>query len=668
MAVVDVETTYSGPLAGGMSFGRAGPYRRTDGVVTFAVDPDNRANQRDRRPRPGAQRRLGPRAVPVRLHTARSGGARPRQPRPHRGRRQPRPPVRHELHVQPGRSAARGLEGNTNRRRVPIPRRLFDHLDRMAVGRVPERGTHRAAGPSRSDIRQARPRPDGRTDMAQRRPTAPGCWPTASTTPTLSRTWTTPRPRSSCATGRTAPTPRYRPRSGGSLRETAEGVVPSAEHVYLESGFQPGRIYHLVYTTEGAPVVGAGLLAVREAATWLRNPSPLNPVDGGFDRAYAFGSSQTGRLLRHFVSLGLNLDEDGRPVFDGFMPHVAGGRRGEFNHRFAQPSVQSTPGFGHLFPFADNETADPHTGRRFRPAQPSDRAGRRAEDLLHQHVGRVLAGRRLPGAHRRARRTRPGPGGWARESTTSGARSTVPARCRRAVSTRRTAVVADTGSTSSTTRPLLRAASRQPRPLGSGRRGAAAEQPSEARRRHRRHPRRGVGVLWPGPRRCKAGPGEAVGAPGSRPRPGGRQRRRRLPRKGRVESIRVSCRRSTPTETRRPGIRLPDIAVPVRDPCRLEHSRARDRRSRADRADAGAHAVLRAGRRLPEVRRGQPSRPLRERYGSRDEYLGPGQRARPGPGPLGDTCSTMDVDVVVDGCARRYDAAMSEVSIRNNRR
>ena len=44
MAVVDVDTTCSGPFAGGKSFGRAGPYRRTDGVVTFAVDPDNRAN------------------------------------------------------------------------------------------------------------------------------------------------------------------------------------------------------------------------------------------------------------------------------------------------------------------------------------------------------------------------------------------------------------------------------------------------------------------------------------------------------------------------------------------------------------------------------------------------------------------------------------------------
>ena len=48
------------------------------------------------------------------------------------------------------------------------------------------------------------------------------------------------------------------------------------------------------------------------------------------------------------------LDEAGRPVFDGVIPHVAGARRGEFNHRYAQPSVQSARSFGHLPPFGDD--------------------------------------------------------------------------------------------------------------------------------------------------------------------------------------------------------------------------------------------------------------------------------------------------------------------------
>ena len=142
-------------------------------------------------------------------------------------------------------------------------------------------------------------------------------------------------------------------------RETDDGVVASREHIYLDSGFQPGKIYHIVYSTDGAPIVGTGLLAVRDVASWLRHPVNINPVNGGFERVYGFGVSQTGRLLRHFIYLGLNMDEAGRLVYDGLLPHVAGGRRGQFNNRFGQPSVPATPGFGHRFPFADQETTDP---------------------------------------------------------------------------------------------------------------------------------------------------------------------------------------------------------------------------------------------------------------------------------------------------------------------
>jgi hypothetical protein len=139
-------------------------------------------------------------------------------------------------------------------------------------------------------------------------------------------------------------------------------IEHSLNHIYLEAGFEPGRIYQLVYTAEGAPVVGTGLLAIREIASFLRTPSDLNPTEG-FDHTYAYGISQTGRMLRHLLHLGLNLDEAGAIAYDGLLPHVAGGRRGEFNHRFAQPSQQSLPGFGHIFPFADKPTVDPYSER-----------------------------------------------------------------------------------------------------------------------------------------------------------------------------------------------------------------------------------------------------------------------------------------------------------------
>ena len=133
---------------------------------------------------------------------------------------------------------------------------------------------------------------------------------------------------------------------------------PDPEHISLDGGFQPGKIYYVIYTAANPVVVGCGMLAIREAATWLRHPGKGNLVPDGYQRIYGHGVSQCGRLLRHMVYLGLNLDEDGHTVFDGLLPHVAGGRMGEFNHRFAQPSCQSNPGFGHQFPFADNDGTD----------------------------------------------------------------------------------------------------------------------------------------------------------------------------------------------------------------------------------------------------------------------------------------------------------------------
>jgi hypothetical protein len=147
-------------------------------------------------------------------------------------------------------------------------------------------------------------------------------------------------------------------------RETAAGAVePSREHVWLEDGFEPGRIYQLVYDTDRAPVAGLGLLAARDVAGFLRTPSPVNANGHGVRTLILYGISQTGRMQRHFLSLGLNRCEDGSRAYDGLHVHIAGARRGAFNHRFAQPSNQTTPLWGHVFPFADVVTSDPLTGR-----------------------------------------------------------------------------------------------------------------------------------------------------------------------------------------------------------------------------------------------------------------------------------------------------------------
>src|SRR5690606_21500603 len=87
----------------------------------------------------------------------------------------------------------------------------------------------------------------------------------------------------------------------------------------------------------------------------------LGIAAGDIERAIAFGVSQSGRMLRAYLYDGFNEDERGRKVFDGVMAHIAGGARGSFNHRFAQPSRASWSYFypNALFPFADAELLDP---------------------------------------------------------------------------------------------------------------------------------------------------------------------------------------------------------------------------------------------------------------------------------------------------------------------
>jgi hypothetical protein len=148
-------------------------------------------------------------------------------------------------------------------------------------------------------------------------------------------------------------------------RLDGDSVVPDAAHVYLASGFLPGKVYRVVYTTVGAPVIGLGLLAVRDMVSFLRYgaASEGNSCAGHVQYAYGFGRSQSGRFLRHFLYLGLNEDERERVVFDGLIPLVAGGGRGEFNQRFGQPSNSNKYSVKNLFPFHDTTQTDPETGR-----------------------------------------------------------------------------------------------------------------------------------------------------------------------------------------------------------------------------------------------------------------------------------------------------------------
>ncbi|MFQ6028221.1 MAG: alpha/beta hydrolase domain-containing protein, partial [Dehalococcoidia bacterium] len=144
-------------------------------------------------------------------------------------------------------------------------------------------------------------------------------------------------------------------------------IVPSDQHIYLESGFQGGRVYQLIYSTTGAPVIGLGFLSVRDLVSFLRYSTEAedNPCADGIDHAYSFGASQSGGYLRQFIHLGVNQDEADQPVFDGIISHIAGGRtRNDLNQRFSQPSDAGARTLGSVFPFADLPQTDPETGAR----------------------------------------------------------------------------------------------------------------------------------------------------------------------------------------------------------------------------------------------------------------------------------------------------------------
>ncbi len=166
------------------------------------------------------------------------------------------------------------------------------------------------------------------------------------------------------------------------VRDRADGprqTVPRANwriadrtRIVMTGGFQPGRLYELVYTSRDPAVVGLGPAAVRDFISFLKYGggnvvAVLGDSRRHIKRALAVGVSQSGRFLRTFAYHGFNADEQGRKVFDGMLVHVAGGGRGSFNHRFAQPSRDGHPFLNtfyptDIFPYADLPQTDPETG------------------------------------------------------------------------------------------------------------------------------------------------------------------------------------------------------------------------------------------------------------------------------------------------------------------
>jgi hypothetical protein len=164
--------------------------------------------------------------------------------------------------------------------------------------------------------------------------------------------------------------PREKP-AGLAIRATGAQTV---EITRPATGFDAGALYEVTYVARDPAVLGLGLAATRDVASFLRrDTTSANPLAAGgrstVQHAIGFGVSQSGRFLRDFLYLGFNEDLSGGMVFDGLMPHIAGGRRVAMNYRFGlngrnarhpqDPAWQAD-----LFPFTYQSLADPLSGRR----------------------------------------------------------------------------------------------------------------------------------------------------------------------------------------------------------------------------------------------------------------------------------------------------------------
>ena len=113
-----------------------------------------------------------------------------------------------------------------------------------------------------------------------------------------------------------------------------------------------------VPAVDGQPVGGIGFATVRDTASWIKYDDD-SVVSA--DHLLTFGSSQSGRYLRTFLYLGFNTDTDGRQVFDGMIPHIAGASRLDLNQPGANP-ISLGMFDATSFPFADAAMRDPLSG------------------------------------------------------------------------------------------------------------------------------------------------------------------------------------------------------------------------------------------------------------------------------------------------------------------
>ena len=367
--VVRIEVASRADLAGGKPFGLAGPYEKLVGTIYFAVDPGNSANRIitdiDFAPRNAAgQVEFHSDFFPIKPKDVTRGNGTVLYEVSNRGRKSLLSGFNRAAGSLDPQSDAEMGDGFLMRNgftllwvgwQFDVP--LRDGLLRVYPPIATDHG-NTITGVVRSEVVVRRTEFD--RSLADRNHVAYAVADSADPANVMTVRDTVEGPR------------RVIPRSQWTFARLEDGkIVPDHTRVYLEGGFEPHKIYDIVYTSQDPPVVGLGPAAVRDTISRLKYGSAreLSIPAGAIERALAIGRSQSGRFLRTFLYYGFNEDERHRKAFDGIIAHVAGGGRGSFNHRFAQPSRDGHPFLNKLypsdiFPFTDVVQSDPETDRR----------------------------------------------------------------------------------------------------------------------------------------------------------------------------------------------------------------------------------------------------------------------------------------------------------------
>ena len=160
---------------------------------------------------------------------------------------------------------------------------------------------------------------------------------------------------------------------------TVENVVPSTKNICYFDGFDPNKLYQLIYVAKNPRPMGLGYAVTRDVGSFLRfetadragnaNPLALSAASTGITHMYALGVSSTGMYVRDFIYLGFNEDEAHRKVFDVIWAQIPGALRLHQNTRFTMPDIYSREDlWAGLWPMADFPFSyavmkDPVTGR-----------------------------------------------------------------------------------------------------------------------------------------------------------------------------------------------------------------------------------------------------------------------------------------------------------------